>query len=120
LDPSHLFWQRIDPIAVTARLGAHIGWVHAKDTVVNAEVAALQGMLDRGPAPPGELPWTYATVGHGHEPRWWRRWLAELRVQGYNGVVSLEHEDPFTAPEAGVREGARTLASALRALEVPA
>jgi sugar phosphate isomerase/epimerase len=119
LDPSHLFWQGMDPVTITARLGPHIGWAHAKDTVRSVDVTALQGVLARGSAPPDELPWTYATVGHGHPARWWRRWLAELRLQGYNGVVSLEHEDPRTSPQDGVGEGARLLAGAMHDVQVP-
>src|SRR5437870_9647157 len=31
LDPSHLFWQRMDPFRVIDRLGPRIGYAHAKD-----------------------------------------------------------------------------------------
>jgi sugar phosphate isomerase/epimerase len=121
LDPSHLFWQGMDPVTIAARLGPHLGWAHAKDTTRDVDVTALQGVLSRSDAAaPEELPWTYATVGHGHPVRWWRRWLAELRLHGYNGVISIEHEDPRASPEAGVSEGARLLAGAMRDVEVPA
>lgn len=104
LDPSHLFWQGIDPLAVIVRLGGRVAFVHGKDTVVDAERVRLDGMLDR-------TAWTYATVGRGHDPDWWTEFAAALSAAGYDGVVSIEHEDPLVEPRDGIVEAARVLAS---------
>src|SRR5205085_1794899 len=65
LDPSHFFWQSIDPLAAVARLGDRIGFAHGKDTVLEPDRVVLDGVLDR-------TAWRYATVGHGHAVDWWR------------------------------------------------
>jgi sugar phosphate isomerase/epimerase len=92
LDPSHFFWQEIDPLAVIARLRDRIGWAHGKDTVLDAERTRLDGRLDRAA-------WRYATVGHGHDVAWWRAFVDALGVAGYDEVVSIEHEDELVPPE---------------------
>ena len=46
LDPSHLFWQQMDPLAVAERLGPLVAHGHAKDVAFNAEPLALNGLLD--------------------------------------------------------------------------
>lgn len=51
MDPSHLFWQQMDPIAVTRRQGDRMGHVHAKDTAI-LPGAAYRGVLDTDFAPP--------------------------------------------------------------------
>jgi sugar phosphate isomerase/epimerase len=103
LDPSHFFWQSIDPLAVIRRLGDRIGFAHGKDTVL--ERVTLDGVLDR-------TAWRYATVGHGHDPDWWRAFAGELEAVGYDGPISIEYEDPLVAPEESILESARVLAPA--------
>jgi len=105
LDPSHLFWQAMDPLAVISRLGGRIGFVHGKDTAVDPGGVALDGLLQRT----GDATWEYATVGRGHDESWWRCFVEALAGAGYDGVVSVEHEDARTSPEAGIAEGARLL-----------
>jgi sugar phosphate isomerase/epimerase len=106
LDPSHFLWQSIDPLAAIRRLGGRIGFAHGKDTVVDAARVALDGRLDRNA-------WRYATVGHGRGADWWRAFGEELREAGYDGVVSIEYEDPQLPAEASVVEAAHVLAEAL-------
>jgi sugar phosphate isomerase/epimerase len=105
VDPSHFFWQQIDPLAAIERLGHRIGFAHGKDTVVDAERARLDGVLDR-------TTWRYATVGHGHEPGWWATFATALETAGYDGVISIEHEDDAVTPEVGIAESAHVLAEA--------
>lgn len=107
LDPSHFFWQSIDPLLAVPRLGSRIGFAHGKDTVVDSARAALDGLLDR-------TAWRYATVGHGHGDDWWAAFVRALRQAGYDGVVSVEHEDETVTPEAGIAESGRALARAIR------
>ena len=48
LDPRHLIWQQMDPIAVARALGPAVFHVHMKDTEVQADQVALAGVLDDG------------------------------------------------------------------------
>jgi len=106
VDPSHFFWQSIDPLEAVYRLGGRIGFAHGKDTVVDESRVALDGLLDR-------TTWRYATVGHGHDREWWASFVAALLAVGYDEVISIEHEDAVVTPEQGVAESGRALARAL-------
>jgi sugar phosphate isomerase/epimerase len=106
LDPSHFFWQSIDPIAVVRRLAGRIGFAHGKDTVVDGDRVALDGVLDR-------TAWRYATVGRGRGVEWWRAFVDELHRAGYDGVVSIEYEDPLVPAEASIVDAAGLLTEAL-------
>jgi len=110
LDPSHLFWQGMDPLAVIATLGDAIGFVHAKDTLIDRTNMALNGMLDsRWPARPAEMPWSFCTMGYGHDAAFWKAFVLKLRAHNYDGVLSIEHEDPLLTPIDGVRKSVRFL-----------
>jgi sugar phosphate isomerase/epimerase len=113
IDPSHFFWQRMDAEAVVAALHDRIGHVHAKDVVFNPEVLAVAGLLDhRWPGPTSEVPWKFATVGHGHDGGWWARLLNQLEGTAVR-AVAIEHEDPDQSAQAGVPEAAALLGDAL-------
>jgi sugar phosphate isomerase/epimerase len=115
LDPSHFFWQSMDPLAIVGALGDRIGHVHGKDTTLNAHAMALNGMLDnRWPLPPDDMPWNFATVGRGHDREWWRTFVGLLRDQGFGGTISIEYEDPFVPVDESVIESARVLSSLAR------
>ena len=108
-DPSHFFWQSMDPLRLVEAIGDRIGHVHGKDTALNAERLARKRVLDnRWPTPAAEMPWNFATVGRGHDKAWW------AASEGFNGTISIEHEDPFVGVEESVVESARLL-SALQA-----
>jgi sugar phosphate isomerase/epimerase len=108
LDPSHFFWQSIDPLAVVSHLAGRIGFAHGKDTVMAPERVALDGALDR-------RSWRFATVGQGHDGAWWGDFAHALRSVGYDGVVSIEYEDPTLPPEQSVIGAARLLGQAVSA-----
>jgi sugar phosphate isomerase/epimerase len=115
LDPSHFFWQSMDPLAIVQSLGDHIGHVHGKDTTFNPQAIALNGLLDnRWPNPPDQVPWNFATVGRGHGVEWWARFVALLLDQRFTGTISIEYEDPFVPAEQSVLESARLLAEVCR------
>lgn len=104
-DPSHLFWMGADPLAAIAALGPAIHHVHAKDTRIIAENAAVNSLIDTTPmADLGARSWVYVTLGHGHDAAWWKRFCSALRAVGYNDVLSIEHEDLALSPEDGVRQ----------------
>jgi sugar phosphate isomerase/epimerase len=114
LDPSHFFWQGIDPLAVVERLGERVCFVHAKDTLERPGNLRMNGVMDaRWPGRAEDMPWNFATVGRGHDRDWWARFLAALDRTGYDGAVSIEWEDPFVEPEASIRESAALLRDAL-------
>ena len=104
LDPSHLFWQGMDVIEVIRALEGAIYHVHAKDIVVDRHVVRVNGVLD-----PKDFfqasknrSWTFRTVGHGHPEEFWRAFVSTLSLVGYDGVLSIETEDPLTDPEEGL------------------
>jgi len=94
LDPSHLFCMGADPLAAAQALGAALYHVHAKDTLLNAPVQATTSMLENGGLM--DVParsWSYITLGFGHGEEWWRQFCYRLRMAGYDGWLSVEHED---------------------------
>ena len=104
LDPSHLFYQGMDPMVVIRALGRDfIFHVHAKDTKINSREIAVNGGLDLRPmSMVAERSWTYRTLGFGHGADWWSDFLSELRLVGYDGVLSIEHEDPVMSSQEGI------------------
>jgi sugar phosphate isomerase/epimerase len=94
LDPSHLFWMGADPLVAAEALGEAVYHVHAKDTMVNAPVQATTSLLENGSLM--DIParsWSYITLGFGHGEEWWRQFCYRLKMAGYDGWLSIEHED---------------------------
>ena len=112
LDPSHLFWQRMDPLKVIERLGPKIGYAHAKDVRYDTTELELNGLLDsRWPGDASHIPWDFAAVGHGaHDVPWWQTFAAALARETSASTLSIEHEDRLVDPEDGVPPSARLLA----------
>ncbi|HEY2937109.1 MAG TPA: sugar phosphate isomerase/epimerase [Gaiellaceae bacterium] len=111
-DPSHLFWQQMDPIACARALGDAIFHVHAKDTGFDESVLALDGVLEIRPGPT-ERAWIFRSVGEGHPVAFWRDLVGVLREVGYHGALSIEHEDPLLPAEEGLARAVATLREAL-------
>ena len=121
LDPSHFWWQGMDPIAVIEALDGAIGFAHGKDTLVHADRVARHGVLDfRWPADADTMPWHFCAVGAGHGTAAWTELLSALRDAGHDGAVSIEHEDRRLDPEAGIEVSLDGLRAALAAVEQPA
>ena len=115
LDPSHFFWQGMDPLAIIAAIQGRIGHVHGKDTRILRENVALNGFLDnRWLGPPNEMPWLFATVGDGRPADWWKKFVSTLAEHGFDGTISLEYEDPLVDAETSVKRSAALLAEALK------
>jgi sugar phosphate isomerase/epimerase len=115
-DPSHLFWMGADPLVAVRALGGAIYHVHAKDTRIDPRNAAPHGLIDVTPMERiGDRAWSYVTLGHGHDLPWWRRFCAELRLAGYDDVLSIEHEDLLLPPVDGVRQSVDMLQAAIPA-----
>ena len=47
--------------------------------------------------------WSYITVGYGHDEKWWREFCYRLRLNGYDGWLSIEHEDIVLSRMEGMR-----------------
>lgn len=112
VDPSHLFWQGIDPLEAIRELGAAgaIVHFHAKDTYLDERNIARTGVLDTKPyGTTLARSWTFRTVGYGHSTKTWRDILSMLRMVGYDYVVSIEHEDPLMSVDEGLAKAIAVL-----------
>jgi sugar phosphate isomerase/epimerase len=114
LDPSHFWWQGMDPITVINDLPGAIGWSHGKDTLLHSDRLARIGALDfRWPRSADEMSWHFAAVGAGHSTEYWAGLIAALRAAGHDGTISIEHEDPNLTPIEGVLASLSGLRAAL-------
>jgi sugar phosphate isomerase/epimerase len=104
-DPSHLFWQGIDPCLAVRKLGDAIFHVHAKDTRIYEANSRVNGVLDTKPyGDEINRSWIFRTVGYGHGPEFWTDFISTLSMIGYNGVISIEHEDSLMSLEDGLEK----------------
>ena len=116
LDPSHLFWMGADPLIAAEALGAALYHVHAKDTFLNSPVQATTGLLENGslmtiPA----RSWSYVTLGFGHGEAWWRQFCYRLKMAGYDGWLSVEHEDVLLNAQEGLEKSVALLKAVMPA-----
>jgi sugar phosphate isomerase/epimerase len=95
-DPSHLVWLGIDPVAVVTPYVERILHVQAKDVEVHPvhrnRFGVFGNAVDRGSTPWESGWWRYRIPGLGDVD--WTTLLTTLSAAGYDGVVSVEHEDP--------------------------
>lgn len=120
-DPSHLWWQGIDPLAAVKQLAAEgaLFHVHAKDTRIDPQNAALNGTLDtKSYADIRGRSWVFRSVGYGHGLEWWKDFVSVLRSVGYDDVLSIEHEDGLMSSREGLRKALAVLKAAV--IEEPA
>jgi len=102
-DPSHLIWQGMDPIAAIRALHGMIFNVHAKDVRVDAMNKAVNGVLDtKHYSDEIHRSWIFRTVGYGNDEKYWKDIFSELRLAGYDGSISIEHEDSLMDREEGL------------------
>jgi sugar phosphate isomerase/epimerase len=114
LDPSHLMWMGADPIAAAHALNGATYYVHAKDTKIEPRIAGVNGVIDTTPGSDlSHRAWNYITLGYGHDEAWWRRFVDALAANGYDGVLSIEHEDPAMSAEEGVTKSVDLLRKVL-------
>lgn len=131
LDPSHLFWQGIDPVAAVEDLGPLVRHAAAKDTRIHPDRCRVNGVLDdrfsRVPAADGPVPrggsdtlsrwprepgWDFVAVGRGHDGDFWARFLEALWQVDPGMAVNIEHEDVELGQLEGLEVAARTLRAA--------
>ncbi len=109
-DPSHMFWQSIDPIKAIRVLGDSIFHVHAKDTQIYDSNLPKTGVLDtKKYTDERNRSWIFRTVGYGHAFGWWKEFISTLRMYGYDHVLSIEHEDSLMSADEGLTKAAEFL-----------
>ena len=104
-DPSHLFWQGVDVCAAIRYLKGAIYHFHAKDTRIDPLSCGVTGVLDTSGY--GDLlgrSWEFRSVGYGHGKSLWNDMISTLKATGYEGVISIEHEDPLMSPKEGLEK----------------
>jgi sugar phosphate isomerase/epimerase len=94
-DPSHLVWLGIDPVEAVRPYVDYIAHAQAKDIQVFPERRQRYGFFGkaverRDPWDTGW--WRYRVPGLGEVD--WTRLIDVLYEGGYEGVLSVEHEDP--------------------------
>ncbi|WP_276272845.1 sugar phosphate isomerase/epimerase family protein [Haloarcula litorea] len=111
-DPSHLYWQGIDVTEAIRLLGEHdaIHHVHAKDTKVYDANASEKGVLDTTPyTEEADRSWLFRSIGYGHGEAHWKDVVSTLRMVGYDGALSIEHEDSLTSAREGLEKAVDVL-----------
>jgi sugar phosphate isomerase/epimerase len=114
-DPSHLWWQLSDPLVVIRELGDRgiLYHVHAKDTYIDTARTARDGVLATTAQEDPRRAWRFATVGYGHDAAFWKQMVSMLRLVGYEGVLSIEHEDPLAPVLQGLQRTVTLLRDAI-------
>jgi len=106
LDPSHLVWLHINPYKAIFEVRNRICYVHAKDTEILRENLDSCGILTDqlyGKKPECEW-WRHRIPGWGEIN--WKKFISNLTEAGFNGVISIEHEDPvWSGSEGKVKRG---------------
>jgi len=104
-DPSHLFWQGIDPVLAIRELKGAIYHFHAKDTKIDTYNTAKNGVLDtKHYGNEIERSWVFRSVGYGHDYQVWKDIVSALRMTGYDYVLSIEHEDSLMSVNEGLKK----------------
>ncbi|WP_111768264.1 sugar phosphate isomerase/epimerase family protein [Nakamurella deserti] len=135
LDASHLFWQQMDPVAVVRKLGRLVYQAAAKDVRINADTAALNGVLDNSfrrlsadeartnlggdewaNAWPTPAAWDFVALGKGHDTAFWTEFLRALHEVDPDMLVNIEHEDTELGRIEGLEVAAKVLLDADAAL----
>lgn len=130
MDPSHLFWQGIDPVRAIRSLGPLVRHAAAKDVRIN-DACLVNGVLDDrfrrlradeervsigGRYYVNEWPqsssWDFVAVGRGHDEGFWSEFLRALREVDPEMAVNIEHEDTSLGQVEGLQVAARTLLTA--------
>ena len=115
-DPSHLYWQRIEVTDAIRLLGDEdaINHFHAKDTKIYEPQAREKGVLDTTDyADEPNRAWLFRSIGYGHGESHWKDVVSTLRMVGYEGALSIEHEDLLTSATEGLEKAVDVLSRAM-------
>jgi sugar phosphate isomerase/epimerase len=113
-DPSHLFWNGVDPVAAIRKLGDAIYHVHGKDVYVDPLNVSVNGCNDNKPYDQiADRSWTFRSIGYGHDLQVWKDIMSAFRLIGYDYVVSIEHEDALMSTDEGLSKAVAALKEAV-------
>jgi sugar phosphate isomerase/epimerase len=115
-DPSHLYWQGIEVTDAIRLLGEHdaVHHFHAKDTKVYDANAREKGVLDTTSyTDEPNRSWLFRSIGYGHGEDHWKDVVSTLRMIGYDGALSIEHEDSLTSSSEGLEKAVDVLQRAV-------
>jgi sugar phosphate isomerase/epimerase len=101
-DPSHFIWQMIDPVVFIKKFGKRIFHAHAKDWELQKDVVHIDGVTGTGSWQREDRAARYRVPGWGDVE--WKRVMTALLEQGYDYVLSFEHEDPVMSEEDGIEQ----------------
>ena len=82
--------------------------------MLNAPVQAVTSLLENGSLM--DIParsWSYITLGFGHGEEWWRQFCYRLEMAGYDGWLSIEHEDVMLNSLEGLEKSVALLQGAM-------
>jgi sugar phosphate isomerase/epimerase len=110
-DLSHLFWQQCNAVEVIHFLGRQnaIYHAHMKDTAFFPQNVDRFGVLNFGKANDHEASEFFRAVGYGHSASQWKDIINAYMNVGYNGMLSIENEDPILSGEVGVQRSLTVL-----------
>jgi sugar phosphate isomerase/epimerase len=95
-DPSHLLWIGVDPVAALRPYVDRVVHAHAKDAETFPDRRNRFGFFGRlatREADPWDMGWwRFRIPGLGQVD--WKRYVDTLYEGGFDGVLSVEHEDP--------------------------
>nr|WP_300151751.1 sugar phosphate isomerase/epimerase [Propionicimonas sp.] len=137
MDPSHLFWQGIDPVGTIERFGERVFISAAKDTAIYPENLQVNGFLNNawrrhegegrlgigGRYSVNDYPenpsYEFVAIGRGQSVEFWGRWLKALHDVNPDIAVNIEHEDPHLGRIEGLEISCKALrdGAALHGLE---
>lgn len=116
LDPSHMWWQGIDPVQAVLILGkaGAIHHFHAKDASFDTNNLNRHGVTDmQSYSLMQDRAWQFRSVGYGHDIKVWADLMSALRLVGYDYVVSIEHEDGLMSIDEGFSKAVQNLQQVL-------
>lgn len=112
-DPSHLVWQGMDIVSAIEMLGEAVFHFHAKDTRMDANNTRRIGVLDTKNYGGNDRAWDFRSVGYGHDTFFWKEVVSALQRVGYDGALSIEHEDSRMSIKEGLEKAIGTLKEVL-------
>jgi len=116
LDPSHMWWQGIDPAQAARYLSKEncLYYFHAKDAAIDPNYVSYYGVTDmQSFSVAFGRAWQFRTVGFGHDLKVWADLFSVMRSVGYDDIVSIEHEDSYMSVEEGLEKAVFNLKQVL-------
>jgi sugar phosphate isomerase/epimerase len=120
-DPSHLWWQGVDPLVFIESAGDAIDTCHVKDALLDRRAIARDGVASAEDYDAWDRrPWAFSTPGYGHSELFWSQFVRALRNVDYDGALSIECEDPFMSADDTLRHTTSVLRRVLPSEPRPA